>query len=364
MKIRCYSDLHLYHSIDDITRYDSTELLDLINLIYTDPVDLLVFCGDLTHKVYSTDDKRFVHTMNFVAKVLQACKATNTLFRIIKGTSTHDAKMIEVLKEMYENDSHLKCYTEIGYEKINDLTMRFLPEPYFDTYANFYDYAYRLPADITFFHGTIDGVIPYLSKNDNPTNLPKAVIINGDDLNNHTALFSVGGHIHKHLIIKDRIFYTNSLTTHNFSDIKNIKGFMEFNIDEYKRWNYKYIENRKAPAFHSYDIDNIHTKRKEDLRRMISNIMLQIKSNDKLRFVVNGLRDKEGISNLEFVKSLTKNYSVKIEQKLEEIENNNLKRDDSDFFADESISIVDKIYKLTEEQGLNLTKEEIEKYIT
>ena len=43
MKIRVYSDLHLYISNDDIDRYDSTELLDLKTKLYTDPVDLLIF---------------------------------------------------------------------------------------------------------------------------------------------------------------------------------------------------------------------------------------------------------------------------------------------------------------------------------
>ena len=70
MRIRVYSDLHLYTSIEDIDRYDTTELLDLKNLLYTDPVDVLIFAGDLTHKVFSTDDKRFVHAMKFVAKIV------------------------------------------------------------------------------------------------------------------------------------------------------------------------------------------------------------------------------------------------------------------------------------------------------
>ena len=362
MRIRVYADLHLYISNDDIDRYDTTELLDLKNLLYTDPVDMLVFAGDLTHKVYSTDDRRFVNTMRFISSVRDACLATNTMFRIIKGTTTHEGKVIDVLDKLYDNDPVLKCFTKVGYENINGLVFRYLPEPYFDNYTNFYQYAFSQPADITIFHGTINGVIPYLKKTDNPTNLPKSVIIESNDLINNTRLFSVGGHIHRHINIDNKIFYVNSLTTHNFSDIDNIKGFMEFIVQDNKSWEYKYIENHKAPAYHRIIIENVHTKRKEDLRSLIGNNMLRMKSIDRIEFVLTGLRSIEGLSNLEFIKALTKKYRVKITQKLEDDETIE-EHKDVDFFADQSISIIDKIQKLTEEQGLVLTKEEIGNYI-
>lgn len=362
MRIRVYADLHLYISNDDIDRYDTTELLDLKNLLYTDPVDMLIFAGDLTHKVYSTDDRRFVNTMRFISSVRDACLATNTKFRIIKGTTTHEGKVIDVLDKLYDNDPVLKCFTKVGYENINGLVFRYLPEPYFDNYTNFYQYAFSQPADITIFHGTINGVIPYLKKTDNPTNLPKSVIIESNDLINNTRLFSVGGHIHRHINIDNKIFYVNSLTTHNFSDIDNIKGFMEFIVQDNKSWEYKYIENHKAPAYHRIIIENVHTKRKEDLRSLIGNNMLRMKSIDRIEFVLTGLRSIEGLSNLEFIKALTKKYRVKITQKLEDDETIE-EHKDVDFFADQSISIIDKIQKLTEEQGLVLTKEEIGDYI-
>ena len=87
-----------------------------------------------------------------------------------------------------------------------------------------------------------------------------------------------------------------------------------------------------------------------------------MKSIDRIEFVLTGLRSIEGLSNLEFIKALTKKYRVKITQKLEEdedvTENSNV-----DFFADQSVSIIDKIKLIAEEQGLVLTNEEIENYI-
>ena len=137
---------------------------------------------------------------------------------------------------------------------------------------------------------------------------------------------------------------------------------MEFIVQDNKSWEYKYIENHKAPAYHRIIIENVHTKRKEDLRSLIGNNMLRMKSIDRIEFVLTGLRSIEGLSNLEFIKALTKKYRVKITQKLEDDETIE-EHKDVDFFADQSISIIDKIQKLTEEQGLVLTKEEIGDYI-
>ena len=90
--------------------------------------------------------------------------------------------------------------------------------------------------------------------------------------------------------------------------------------------------------------------------------MLRMKSNDRIEFVLTGIKSIEGLSNLEFIKSLTKKYRVKITQKLEEEEEYE-KNPNSDFYADQSISIVEKIKKLADEQGLVLTDQEIEDYI-
>ena len=137
---------------------------------------------------------------------------------------------------------------------------------------------------------------------------------------------------------------------------------MEFIVQDNKSWDYKYIENHKAPAYHRIIIENLHTKKKDDLRSLIGNNMLRMKSIDRIEFVLTGLRSIEGLSNLEFIKALTKKYRVKITQKLDEDEveeeNKNI-----NFFADNSVSIIDKIKVLSEEQGLVLTEQEIADYI-
>ncbi len=366
VKIRVYSDLHLYINNDDINRYDLGELLDLKNLLYTDPVDMLIFAGDLTHKVYNTNDRRFVNTMAFISDVRNICESTNTLFRIIKGTSTHEGKVIDVLKSIYTDDKTLVCFTEVAYEQIGGLIFRYLPEPYFDTYNNFYNYAFGRSADITIFHGTIDGVIPYLKQSNSGTNLTKSVLMKAEDLILNTRLFSVGGHIHKHINIQGKIFYTNSLTTHNFSDVNDTKGFMEFEINtDDRNWSYKFIENYNAPKFISINIDAIHKKKKEDMRSILGNTLLKLKSHDKIRFVITGERNLTAMSNLEFVKTLTKKYNIRIEERLDDtIIEETVSSQDSDFYTDDNVSISEKIQKLIiEKEGIELSIDDIDKYI-
>lgn len=348
MRIRAYADLHLFVNKFDMDRYIQEELEDIKTNLINDPIDLLVFCGDLTHIPYRSDDIRFINTIKFITDIVDICRKKNILFRIIQGTSTHDGKIINILEKIFKNESHVKCFTSLAYEDLNGLVIRYLPEPYFDTYANFKEYAFDRKADITFFHGTISGLLPVIRQLDNVTNLPKSIVIDRYDLINNTNLFSAGGHIHKHINIDNKIFYINSLTTHNFSDINNIKGYMEFIIYGNKRWNYKYIENDKAPKYLEYKIENIHNKLKEDIKKIAGNIMLLNGPRDHLRFTITGLLNRNSTSNVAYLRTILKRYDVKIITKYEEAKSIKHEEEYGDFFMDPSIDISKKIHKIIE----------------
>lgn len=352
MKIRTYADLHLYYNKDDMDRYNNEELLELKKELIDNPPDLLVFCGDLSHTPYKSDDIRFINTISFITQIVQICKAKNVQFRILQGTSSHDGKIVSILKTIFKSEPHVKCFTKIDYEDINGITIRYLPEPYFDTYQSFKEYTFTRVADITFFHGSIDGVIPMLRQTDNVTSLPKAVVMKQSDLLEYTTLFSAGGHIHRHYnLANGRIFYINSLTTHNFSDIDNIKGYMEFNIDtDNKSYTYEYIKNFKAPKFLDYKIDDIHLLYKEDLKSIISNLMLQSEKKDNIRFTITGEMTHEAISNVNFIRTIMKKYNIKIITKYSEVLSEKELSENVDYFTDESISIEEKIRKIANEE--------------
>lgn len=364
MRIRAYADLHLYYNKDDMDRYNAEELHDLKENLLNDPPDLLVFAGDLCHMSYKADDIRFTNIIKFITDVISICKIKKVPFRIIQGTSTHDGKIVSIIKDIYKKEPLVGAFTNVAYEDFKGLTIRYLPEPYYASYEEFKRLTFSKKADITFFHGTIDGVIPMLKGHDNITNLPKAVIMKKEDFLANTRLFSAGGHIHRHIKIDNKIFYINSLTTHNFSDINNTKGYMEFYIDDNKNWEYKYIENHKAPKYLDYTIDNIEMKLKEDLKKILGNIMLMIDKKDNVRFTLKGEMTVEGISNVQYITSIMKKYNVKIITKYTEVQVDENEEVITDYYVDPSISIVDKIKKLSEENGLTLTEDEIKKFIS
>ncbi len=346
IKIRAYADLHLFHDLNTMDDYINNELNDIINQMMTNKVDLIVFCGDLAHTTYQSSDRRFIEILNFVKRIVEVAEKTGTLIRIIQGTSSHDGKIVDILKLMFKDYSIIKCINKVKYEKIGDVVIRYLPECYFATYSEFSAYAFSRLADITFFHGSVEGVIPMLQQKDSVTNLPKSVVISRNDLLQKTTLFSAGGHIHKHINLNGKIFYINSLTAHNFSDVGDIKGYMEFEVNDDLSFKYIYIENFKGVKYIDIPIENINTKNKEEIRSLISNLMLTYKPKDNIRFILTGIRNIEAMSNIAFIKSLTTKYNIKIKDKLEEPEIVNIIDEDSDYYIDKSISIVDKIYKI------------------
>ncbi len=366
-KIRAYADLHLYYNKDDMQRYDDNELAKLKEELILNPPNMLVFCGDLCHMPYKADDIRFINTIKFVTEVVNICRKKNIQFRIIQGTSSHDGKIVEILSNIFSNgdERHVKCFTTIAYENLsNGLMIRYLPEPYFDSYSNFKEYAFSEKADITFFHGSVDGVIPMISQKDSVTNLPKAVVIAQEDLMKYNRLFSAGGHIHKHVNIQDKIFYINSLTTHNFSDVGNRKGYMEFTIQDDKSWSWGYIVNDKAPAFVDHKINDIHLISKDDIRNIIGNILIMRKQGDKVRFTITGEEGYTSTNNVAFIRALMKRYDIKIITKYKESIASEEETEDMEFFSDPSVSIDEKIKKIIDEEyHTDISLKEIQKYI-
>ena len=363
MKIRAYADLHLFFDNNDMERYINNELHDLIHNIMDNKVDMIVFCGDLAHTTYQSSDKRFINILNFVKNVINVATKTKTQVRIIQGTTSHDGRIVEILNLMFSDSPVLKCITSVTYEHIDGLILRYLPESYFASYTEFKSYAFSKPADITFFHGMVEGTMPMIQQKDSVTNLPKSVVISQSDLIQNTTHFSAGGHIHKHINFNNKIFYINALTTHNFSDLNDIKGYMEFEIKD-GDYTYTYIENKKAPKYIEVPIKSLHKLNRDEIKSIVGNVMITYKSTDFIRFLLTGDRNIQAMTNIAFIKTITKNYNIKIKDKLDEIEHKEDLSEDSDFFSDHSVSIADKINKIAlDKYNITLSIEDIEKYI-
>lgn len=365
MKIVAYADLHLFKVKDEMNRYISEELQDIKNkLINENDIDILVFCGDLTDTTYSSDDIRFIETINFISDIVKICESKKINFRMIQGTASHDGKIVHILKKIFADYKYSIFFTSVAYENFRGYSIRYLPESYFPTYSEFKQYAFgdKL-TDITFFHGSVSGVIPYVKQKDSITNLPKSIVIEQDDLKEYNRLFSAGGHIHQHINIDDKIFYINSLTTTSFSDIDDIKGYMEFYLNG-KEYEFKYVPNYKAPKYIDKIIENIHLLSNQDVKDRLNRLLLNISQRDHIRFTITGNKDFNGLSNLSLIKNHLKKYKFTIKTEMDEVELKNKLSQDIDFYTDTSITYAEKIKKLAEDNhGLELSSEEIEDII-
>ena len=363
MRIRAYADLHLFKDKETMNRYISEELNDLVMKLMDDPPDMLIFAGDLTHTSYQSDDIRFLETIKFITKVVTICETNKIYFRMIQGTASHDGKIVEMLKTLFIDSKYCRFFTSVAYEDFNGYIIRYLPESYFGTYSEFQSYAFDKPADMTFFHGSVDGVIPYVKQKDSITNLPKSIVIQQKDLINNTRLFSAGGHIHQHINLQDKIFYINSLTTMSFSDIDNIKGYMEFTLDKYD-WDWIYVPNYNAPKYLDFIIENIHMKPLEEMKSILSNLLLKVSSKDYIRFTITGERNSTGLANLSLLKTYVKKYNIKIKTEMNDTELEEKLTDDINYYTDKSVSNIDKIKRLASDlYGVDLEDEEIERMI-
>lgn len=366
MKIRAYADLHLFKVKGEMNRYINEELQILKEGLLNNPPDLLVFSGDLTDRPYPSDDIRFIETMNFISDIVRICESKRIHFRMIGGTASHDGKIVEILKNLYKGYNYVKFFTTVTYETIDGIDFRYIPESYFGTYSEFRKYAFDDKiSDITFFHGCVSNIVPFKQekKDSNITNLPKSITIELSDIINHTRLFSAGGHIHKHINYKDKVFYINSLTTMNYADIDDIKGYMEFEVTK-NNYTFKYIPNYNAPKYLERIIDDIHLISNSDMRTKISSILLEIDSRDHIRFTVSGKKDFNGMSNLSLLKTMLKKYKFNIKTVMEDEELKNSLSDTIDFYTDNSIPISEKIQKLLEENHhKDVSIEEIEDII-
>ena len=123
MRIRAYADLHLYYNKDDMDRYNAEELHDLKENLLNDPPDLLVFAGDLCHMSYKADDIRFTNIIKFITDVISICKIKKVPFRIIQGTSTHDGKIVSIIKDIYKKEPLVGAFTNVAYEDFKDLLL-------------------------------------------------------------------------------------------------------------------------------------------------------------------------------------------------------------------------------------------------
>lgn len=340
IKIRAYADLHLFFKREYMSEY-ITQLTDIITELQTNPVDLLVFAGDTMHKAYNMNEEEMKYIFSFIKSVVEVCEKNHILFRVIKGTASHDCKIVESLSEIYRDSLVFKaiyepCIEEIKFpsnktvDGLNNLKVRWLPESYYDKtgYDVLEQDVLSAKTDLTFFHGTIKSQLTRFHTTEDdykPTMLPKSIIWDDDTLIKNTKFLSAGGHIHKSIgdIARDRVIYINSYTAHDFGDkdysgtdnINNMKGYIEIEIanNTYKAIR-KHNDRSRRFVELKFDLDVYNDE------SIISNIveenlkyqMLGCKVTYKYKF--KGKKTVNNITRINQIKEETKMYIKQYDQ--------------------------------------------------
>lgn len=347
MKIRVIGDIHMFSDMTDMPRYIN-DLISFADNLITDPCDLLILNGDTldSYKYYSSDI-RLINAVKVVSYIIEKCIQTDTVFCMLKGTESHDGGIVSLMQESYKNYKNIKFYSNISYEIIDGIVFRFIPELYYGNYEDFKRDVFSRMADVTFFHGSVDGVIPYIKEEDNITNLPLSVLIKEEDLIKSTRLFSAGSHIHKRINIKDKIFYVNSYNTNTFADVDDNKGFMDFYIDQtLNTFVYEYRINPNARKFVKYKFNNLEEYTIDDIKNRISFIISE-RENKVIKLEIKTNDSNDSLYKISLIRQLVEKYGIKVDT---DIEKKEVVIENLSYYTDKSISDIDKINKIAKEK--------------
>lgn len=273
MKIVNLSDVHLGVAALDPMLFYEYIWLPILNRIRSEGINLFVISGDLFHKAFSEDSDAVKVARHMIEDLLKLSKLHKFAIRIIKGTRSHDANMLDYLKDLtkfgavYKTDvsylegrilqkvqnskeyaiSHIKnndstleddvrsllnilktkaelksddtdflIYEVPTLEKIKGYTILFCPEVYDVDDTHMREMFLHRP-DICFYHGMIEGALEHYHETNTSLIYNRSITLKQNILNN-VRLFTVSGHIHT------RVGMVPYVRTENmFSKQRNIK---------------------------------------------------------------------------------------------------------------------------------------------
>lgn len=120
-RIATFSDIHLGHKSNDtlsILKMLSHEIFD--KKLY-EKIDILFFAGDVFDRLLQLDYPYLPDIDYFFAKLLKVCENNNIIFRILKGTPSHDRNQSDRFRTLYEL---IDCNGDFAY--VDVLTIEYL----------------------------------------------------------------------------------------------------------------------------------------------------------------------------------------------------------------------------------------------
>lgn len=333
-------------------------------------IDLVIIDGDYYDSKLLLNSDSAVFSTYWMHKLITACEQNGVKkIRIIKGTKEHDNEQLDTFKGFEKEDGYFKIFNiNTVEETLPGLKCIYCPDENINhkDYVNINIDNILEYADIGFFHGSFDIVLPdivvQLSEESSINNL----IFEYKFWSKFIKGPLIAGHWHNGQEI-DSLIYLGSYDRWAFGEPEP-KGFGFIQFDtETNRYFYKKIINNNAKQYITYNIDTSIMKDLEEYKNLFLSIdnLLKDRGDIKVRIIINITDEKpsndsyitsvrEYFINNKQVKIIVKNkIHIKNKKSLQQQNKNMI--DKFDFIMDKKenyAAIIQKFIKTTKDKDI------------
>jgi len=321
-KIIISADIHWEENKEHIIEYAVEQLLNTIKK--TTPL-FVILAGDYFNSRMNADSKTYKKAINYLIEFKKYCK----YLIVIKGTHSHDADMLDILKEFNKLDSNILYFDKFTLKEIENIKFAFIPEEYPENFKEYYAPLFQEKVDYIIGHGMIEGA----KLHEGIVNkFIKDLKWNAKRLSENSK-YTIFGHVHLPQQLESNVFYVGSLARFKFGE-EHDKGFIIIDLNN-NELNFNIIDNYEFITF---------IEKKDEFE-----FFEELVKNEKIYLRYIGEKDSEILKK--FLK-ITKNPIKFVPQKNKkiEIESNILYKE----IIDKPIE--EQYLSIIEEQSKNLTK--------
>ena len=245
------ADIH-WGTFDSEKTYQNLQLvLDFIRECKNE-IDFVVICGDYFDYRLQLNSRTALLAVQWMDEFTKTCKVSGVKkIRIVKGTREHDNDQLEVFRPMEDNSGYFKIFNTTTREDLfDDLSVVYCPDENInlEDYDQEYWYKFMPPADIGFFHGNWDNVLPTIEFNRIQTQHLPNMIYQYDKFSHMIKGPMISGHWHIPTTV-DSLYYIGSFDRWKF-DEEEPKGFIygSYNTQTSQYYIHR-VENINAPKY-------------------------------------------------------------------------------------------------------------------
>jgi len=294
------------------------ELQQVKKFLEENEVHILNINGDYFDRKLAATEPSIFYAVTFFNDLAEICERKGIKMRVLLGTRSHDLNQYTTLFNHYAGKKGLdyKYVDTVQEETINGIKVLYIPEEYPEDSGEYYKAFKTNNYRIIHGHGTWDfASFDSQIEESNRVGVHTAPVFMYEEWKNSIKDgFAVFGHIHKRQNHKN-VYYSGSFTRWGYGD-RSDKGFVYYEVDsESKKWTFKYIDNKEAPAYDVISVrdmfDGVDPNQLavEDIQKALNEALSRT---DNLRIDLGGLTEDK-VKMLR--KSFEKNEKVKIEIK-------------------------------------------------